>query len=87
MFDEINRHLTSHELIPSEKYFSMKMHIGVDDELGLLHSLTCAPANVHDIAEAGSAAEHQEKAKASIHAKVEYHFYGSHVWLQQSPIS
>jgi IS5 family transposase len=58
MFDEINRHLTSCELMPNEKYFGMKMHIGVDGELGLLHSLIGAPANVHEIAEAGSAAEH-----------------------------
>jgi IS5 family transposase len=30
----------------------MKMHIGVDDELGLVHSVTGTAANVHDITEA-----------------------------------
>ena len=106
----------------NEWYFSMKMHIGVDDELGLVHTLTGTPANVHDITEAdklphgegervrgdsgyrgiekraehaernadwqvsmmpgkrkqletGSAAEQQEKAKASVRAKVEHPFF------------
>lgn len=36
----------------NEWYFGMKMHIGVDDEVGLVHTLTGTPANVHDIAEA-----------------------------------
>ena len=33
-------------------YFGMKMHIGTDDELGLVHSVTGTAANVHDITEA-----------------------------------
>ena len=33
-------------------HFGMKMHIGVDDELGLAHSLSTTAANVHDITEA-----------------------------------
>ena len=32
--------------------FGMKMHIGADAELGLVHSLTTTSANVHDITEA-----------------------------------
>ena len=30
-------------------YFGMKMHIGVDDTLGLIHSLETTPANTHDL--------------------------------------
>ena len=30
-------------------YFGMKLHIGVDDTLGLIHSLETTPANVHDL--------------------------------------
>lgn len=33
-------------------YFGMKMHIGVDDEQGLVHSVTTTAANVHDLNEA-----------------------------------
>ncbi len=36
----------------NEWYFGMKMHIGADSELGLVHSLTTTAANVHDIVEA-----------------------------------
>jgi IS5 family transposase len=36
----------------NEWHFGMKMHIGVDDELGLVHSVTGTAANVHDITEA-----------------------------------
>ncbi len=36
----------------NEWHFGMKMHIGVDDELGLVHSVTGTSANVHDITEA-----------------------------------
>lgn len=36
----------------NEWYFGMKVHIGVDDELGIVHSLTTTAANVHDITEA-----------------------------------
>lgn len=31
-------------------HFGMKMHIGTDDALGLIHSVTTTAANVHDIA-------------------------------------
>lgn len=30
-------------------YFGMKMHIGADDILGLIHTIETTPANVHDI--------------------------------------
>jgi IS5 family transposase len=30
-------------------HFGMKVHIGVDDELGLIHSVETTPANVHDL--------------------------------------
>jgi IS5 family transposase len=36
----------------NEWHFGMKMHIGVDDELGLVHSLSTTPANVSDVVEA-----------------------------------
>ena len=35
----------------NEWHFGMKMHIGTDDELGLVHSVTGTSANVHDITE------------------------------------
>lgn len=35
----------------NEWHFGMKMHIGVDDELGLVHSVTGTSANVHDLTE------------------------------------
>ena len=36
----------------NEWHFGMKMHIGTDDELGLVHSVTGTAANVHDLTEA-----------------------------------
>jgi IS5 family transposase len=36
----------------NEWHFGMKMHIGTDSELGLVHSLTTTAANIHDIIEA-----------------------------------
>ena len=33
----------------NEWHFGMKMHIGVDDTLGLIHSIDTTAANVHDI--------------------------------------
>jgi len=36
----------------NEWHFGMKMHIGVDDGLGLIHSLETTPANEHDITQA-----------------------------------
>ncbi len=36
----------------NEWHFGMKMHIGTDDALGLVHSVTGTAANIHDITEA-----------------------------------
>jgi IS5 family transposase len=36
----------------NEWHFGMKVHIGVDDACGLVHSLETTPANVHDITQA-----------------------------------
>lgn len=36
----------------NEWHFGMKMHIGVDDALGLVHSVETGPANEHDITRA-----------------------------------
>lgn len=33
----------------NEWHFGMKMHIGVDDALGVVHSMTTSSANAHDI--------------------------------------
>ena len=30
-------------------YFGMKLHIGVDDQIGLIHRLETTPANTHDL--------------------------------------
>ena len=35
-------------------HFGMKMHIGVDDTLGLIHSIDTTAANVHDIVPTGN---------------------------------
>jgi IS5 family transposase len=36
----------------NEWHFGMKMHIGVDDALGLIHSVSTTAANAHDITQA-----------------------------------
>ena len=36
----------------NQYHFGMKLHIGVDAETGLVHSLTTTPANVHGVTEA-----------------------------------
>ncbi|MBT5155080.1 MAG: IS5 family transposase [Gammaproteobacteria bacterium] len=46
----------------NEWHFGMKMHIGVDAELGLVHSLTTTSANVHDITEADKLLHGEELA-------------------------
>lgn len=45
----------------NEWHFGMKMHIGVDESLGLIHSLTTTPANVHDITQADQLLHGKEK--------------------------
>lgn len=37
----------------NEWHFGMKMHIGVDETFGVIHSLETTPANTHDITQAG----------------------------------
>lgn len=95
LFDEINGHLSEHDLMlregsivdasiiaaPSSTknadkqrdpemhqtkkgnqwHFGMKVHIGVDDELGLIHSLETTPANHHDLTVADKLLHGQEK--------------------------
>jgi IS5 family transposase len=45
----------------NEWHFGMKMHIGTDDILGLIHSVETTPANIHDINMAGSLLHGKEK--------------------------
>ena len=45
----------------NEWYFGMKMHVAVDDSLGLIHSLTTTAANVHDITEVDQLLHGQEE--------------------------
>lgn len=45
----------------NEWHFGMKMHIGVDDSLGLIHSITTTPANEHDITQADKLLHGDEK--------------------------
>jgi IS5 family transposase len=42
-------------------YFGMKAHIGVDVESGLVHTVKCTPANVHDITVAHTLLHGEEK--------------------------
>ena len=35
----------------NEWHFGMKLHIGVDSETGVVHSVSTTPANVHDVTE------------------------------------
>ena len=42
-------------------HFGMKLHIGVDDALGLIHSLETTPANTHDIVVADKLLHGEEK--------------------------
>lgn len=46
----------------NEWHFGMKMHIGVDDALGLIHSVETTAANEHDITQAGKLL-HGEEAR------------------------
>ena len=45
----------------NEWHFGMKIHIGVDDALGLIHSLETTPANTHDIVVADKLLHGEEK--------------------------
>ena len=46
----------------NEWHFGMKLHIGVDDTFGLVHSFSTTPANVHDITETDKLLHGEEKA-------------------------
>ena len=43
-------------------YFGMKLHIGVDAESGLVHSMATTPANVHDVTQAHELLHGKERA-------------------------
>lgn len=45
----------------NEWHFGMKMHIGVDDTLGLIHSIDTTEANVHDIVPSGKLLHGEER--------------------------
>jgi IS5 family transposase len=45
----------------NEWHFGMKLHIGVDETLGLIHSLTTTAANEHDITQADQLLHGKEK--------------------------
>jgi len=45
----------------NEWHFGMKMHIGVDESLGLIHSISTTAANAHDITEAHNLLHGKEK--------------------------
>ena len=45
----------------NEWHFGMKMHIGVDDAFGLIHSVKTTSANVHDIVMSGQLLHGKEK--------------------------
>lgn len=45
----------------NEWYFGMKMHIGVDDTLGLVHSIATTAAHVHDIVAGGDLLQGDEQ--------------------------
>jgi|25_taG_2_1085351.scaffolds.fasta_scaffold00190_34 IS5 family transposase len=70
----------------NEWRFGIKMHIGVYDTRGLIHSLDTAAANVHDIVLSDKLKA--EKIKASARAKVEHPLpvHRAGLRLQQSPL-
>ena len=43
-------------------YFGMKLHIGVDAESGLMHSMATTPANMHDVTQAHRLLHGEERA-------------------------
>jgi IS5 family transposase len=46
-------------------YFGMKMHIGVDDVLGLIHSIDTTQANTHDILPKPRGSKHKSEPRSS----------------------
>ncbi|WP_211227229.1 transposase [Saccharospirillum impatiens] len=45
----------------NEWHFGMKMHIGADDTLGLIHSIDTTAANIHDIVPVGKLLHRAER--------------------------
>ena len=45
----------------NQSYFGMKMHIGTDDAVGMIHSVETTPANEHDITAADKLLHGEEK--------------------------
>lgn len=45
----------------NEWHFGMKLHVGVDDALGLIHDLATTPANAHDITQTENLLDGKEK--------------------------
>ena len=45
----------------NQSYFGMKMHIGTDDSVGLIHSVETTPTNEHDITAAGKLLHGEEE--------------------------
>lgn len=45
----------------NQSYFGMKMHIGTDDAVGMIHSVETTPANAHDITAADKLLHGEEK--------------------------
>ena len=45
----------------NQYHFGMKLHIGVDAETGVVHSMVTTPANVHDVTQAGNLLHGKER--------------------------
>ena len=45
----------------NQYHFGMKLHIGVDAETGVVHSMATTPANVHDVTQAGNLLHGEER--------------------------
>ena len=45
----------------NEWHFGMKLHVGVDDALGLIHDIATTPANAHDITQTENLLHGEEK--------------------------
>ena len=59
---EGKRDAAMHQTNKGEQYyFGMKMHLAVDAESGLSHSVVYTPANVHDVTQVGNLLHGQEK--------------------------
>ena len=64
-------------------YFGMKMHIGVDETFGTIHSMSTSAANVHDVTRTADLLHGQEK---TVHADAGYRGAGKREELKDKPI-